>query len=87
MEKQECDQFVNGKCKKYGKPERCEQCDIREFDEEFTVIDMSEVCRKSSMCGNYYFLITEKDIEALRQGKVLCSVDEYGIFIALERED
>lgn len=85
MEKQECDLFVNGKCKKYGNPVLCEQFGISEFDEEFTAIDMSEVCRKSSIYGNYYFLLTEKDIEALRAGKVLSSVDEYGTFIALER--
>lgn len=87
MEKQECDLFHDGECKKYFKPEKCVQCDIREFSEEFSVIDMSEVCRKCSLCGNFLFSITEEDIKAMRDGKVLSFVGEYGIFIAMDKGD
>lgn len=46
-----------------------------------TTIEPEEVCEIASKYGNRYAEITEEQIEELRAGKVLCYVDEYGIFI------
>lgn len=52
-----------------------------------TTIEPEEVCEIASKYGNRYAEITEEQIEELRAGKVLCYVDEYGIFIRLKRSD
>lgn len=49
-------------------------------------IEPGEVDKASSQYGNRYVEITEEQIEELRAGKVLCYVDEYGIFIKLKKE-
>lgn len=50
-----------------------------------TTIEPEEVCEIASKYGNRYAEITEEQIEELRAGKVLCYVDEYGIFIRLKK--
>lgn len=54
-----------------------------EPDLNFYVVDRNEVCVEGSLYGNYHFKITEEDIQALREGKVLGYVDEYGMFISM----
>ena len=87
MEKK-CDLMDSiGRCKKFGSPLRkCENCMAKEswFMDTFKTCDMENVCRRTSIFGNSYYEITEEDIEALRQGKVLYDIDEYGTFIRLE---
>lgn len=88
MRKKECVFWNNEECEKYsgfGKRTECKKFDIRDFDRGLYDIDMIEVCKESSIYGNRYFSITEENIEALRAGKVLCSIDEYGMFIALRQ--
>ena len=77
----------NGRCKKSENGMLCKnKCSNPSwFDDELKVCEVDEVCRKNSIFGNDYFAITEEDIELLRQGKVLYSVDEYGTFIMLKR--
>ena len=87
MEKQECAFFHDGECEKYRKHGNCRQFDIGDFESFFGVMDMSEVCAAASIYGNRLILITEEDIEELRNGKVLSFLDEYGIFIAMDKGD
>ncbi len=56
------------------------------YTESLGVIDPGEVCGVSSIFGNRYVEITADQIEDLKAGKVLCYVDEYGIFIKLKKE-
>lgn len=79
-----CDE--NGKCKKiFG--DKCnadEKSILKSFEDSFEnleQIDVLDVCPRSSIFGNEFFTITDADIEALKSGKVLCYVDEYGTFI------
>ena len=48
---------------------------------------MNQMCCESSLHGNYYFYVTDEDIEALKNGKVLFYVDEYGMFIGYKKGD
>lgn len=43
---------------------------------------MEEVYDKQSIFGNDFFLLTDDDIEALKNGSVLYFVEEYGLFLA-----
>ena len=56
------------------------------YTDWLSTIGPEEVDRVSSQYGNRYVEITEEQIEDLRAGKVLCYVDEYGIFIKLKKE-
>lgn len=51
----------------------------------FKIIEPNEMCALGSIFGNYVFKITEADIEALRNGKVLYSLDKYGTFIVYDK--
>lgn len=72
-----------GYCKGYwgGKCNVTEESISERFNERLEPIDLLDVCPKSSLFGNDCFVITDADIEALKSGKVLCYVDEYGTFI------
>ena len=54
------------------------------FDMELEVINIEQVPKKRSLLGNSYFILKPKDVEALKRGKVLCELDEYGTFIMLD---
>lgn len=83
----DCDlKLENGRCNKYGCKYKCEPSSINWFDDNMEVIEIDQVCRKSSIFGNYFYAITKKQIEALLAGKVLYDCDEYGMFIALKPE-
>lgn len=43
-----------------------------------------EVAEYISVFGGYTIVLTDKDIEALKQGKLLAHLDEYGLIIAYE---
>ena len=83
-----CDFYDNGRCKKSSTRRKCENCVSNEtwFSSEFQKCNIDEVCRYSSIFGNRYYTITDEDIDDMRQGKVLTSVDEYGTFIRLKKE-
>lgn len=54
------------------------------FDDSMRICDVDEVCENRSPFGNNYFKITKEQLKALKKGKVLYYVDEYGTFIILE---
>lgn len=54
------------------------------FDETLKSIDLLDVCPEQSAFGNSFFVITDKDIEALKTGKVLFVREEYGVFLKYE---
>lgn len=57
------------------------------FDEELEIIDMKDVYDKQSIFGNDFFRITDEHINALKNGKVLYKLGEYGTFIILDNAD
>lgn len=55
--------------------------------DELETMEMKAVCKNGSPYGNYYFLLTDADIETIKNGKVLGTRDEeYNIFIAYKGE-
>lgn len=84
-----CDLLAeNGECKKYEGRNKCKKCKSSAswFDNTFGVCDVEKVCRLSSLWGNDYFKITMDDLQEMINGKALCSIDEYGTFIILDKE-
>ena len=71
----------------------CRRCKLKRFwcdgngnqlcDEPFEVIERREMCSRSSIFGNYYLQLTEENIEALRNGKVLYAKGEYGVLVSM----
>lgn len=80
-----CKNYKNKKCLKWCKKIECSPTTISEFDEKLRMCEIDEVCEKSSIFGNSLFLLTDDDIDALKNGKVLFDVEEYGIFIAYKK--
>lgn len=77
-----------GRCRKWGSPLRkCKESSAEWFDDELSVCEVDEVCRKASIFGNALFRITREQLAELEHGKVLYAIDEYGTFILLEGED
>lgn len=72
-------------CKHKGKFCGSDRTGYYSPDDEFTIIDRNEMCTNASIFGNHVFKITEADIEALRNGKVLYDLDEYGTFIVYDK--
>lgn len=81
-----CDLRKNGKCKKFDGREACKESSLKWFTDALKVCEIDEVCRRSSIFGNSFFTITKEQLEALKEGKVLYDIDEYGTFIALEED-
>lgn len=75
----------NGRCKGNNRACRVTKEAIESwFDETLKTIDLLDVCPNQSLFGNSYFRITDKDIDALKSGKVLFIRDEYGVFLKYE---
>lgn len=74
------------RCAKWGdKRMKCEPFGIDSFrNDELLQCEMDQVCRKCSIYGNDFILLTDKEIDALKAGKDLYMVDEYGTFLAYE---
>lgn len=86
----ECDRRCGEKmdrCNKYGGSfTKCRPITIGDFSEsELNPCEMNEVCQLSSIYGNDLLIITDDDIEALKAGKVLYRLDEYGLFVAYKK--
>lgn len=83
MKKEECDLYCNGKCKKFGDScnYNCNQSSVDWLKEKFNKCEVDEICRVSSIFGNFCFCLTDKDIEYLKNGGILYKLEEYGIFI------
>ena len=75
----------NGCCTGNNRPCSVTKKDIESwFDETLDPIDLLDVCPQQSLFGNSFFVITDKDIEALKTGKVLFVREEYGVFLKYE---
>lgn len=63
-------------------------CDGNGFkvgEDALETIDKCEVCQKSSIFGDYDMVLTEDDIQTLKNGKVLAVLgQEYNIFVTME---
>lgn len=72
------------RCAKWGdKRMKCEPFTLGSFqNSNILECEMGQVCRKCSIFGNDFILLTNKEIEALKAGKVLYIVGEYGTFLA-----
>lgn len=83
MAYKECPGYMkNGRCKGNNRPCRVTKEDIESwFDETLKPIDLLDVCPEQSAFGNNFFVLTDKDIEALKTGKVLFVREEYGVFL------
>lgn len=81
-----CDLKENGKCRKFIGRKACKESSSEWFTDALKVCEIDEVCRRASIFGNGFFTITKEQLEALKEGKVLYDIDEYGTFIALEED-
>lgn len=82
-----CRLYKDGHCQKWRKNGKCVPSNLDWFEDEFGQCEINEVCEKCSIYGNDCFLLTKKDIDALKSGKVLFSLDQYGTFIAYKKEE
>lgn len=81
-----CDLYKNGRCRKFDGRRGCKESSSKWFTDALKVCEMDEVCRRASIFGNSFFVITKEQLEALREGKVLYDIAEYGTFIILEED-
>ena len=87
MKNTPCQFYKNGNCTKWLADRKCEPSNNCWFTDGFDQCDINAVCAKSSIYGNDYFYLTDRDIEALKAGKILYFTDEYGMFIAYKKEN
>lgn len=75
------------RCNKWGDVRRkCVPTTIGDFEEgKLDQCEVDQVCRNCSIFGNDLIAITDADIEALKQGKVLYRLDEYGLFLVYKK--
>lgn len=77
-----CPHLDNGNCTKYQNRPMCEQMNgVTPDGFRLGQCDADEMCQNYSPWGNYRYIITDDDIEALKAGRVLYDVDEYGTFL------
>lgn len=86
----ECDARCGEKmdrCAKWGdKRNKCIPSTIDMFESgKLQQCEINQVCRKCSIFGSDFILLTDEDIEALKNGKVLYLIDEYGTFLAYKK--
>lgn len=80
--------MADGKCSGNG-----HECHVTEegiktwFDETFKSCNLIDTCQNQSFFGNSFFILTDNDIEALKQGKVLFARGEYGIFLKYDESN
>ena len=80
-------EFINdeGKCAKWIRTYDCRPATNDWFTDAVGTIDMSDVCKCTSLWGNTFSEITQEHIESLKNGKVIFIHDgEYGHFIKLK---
>lgn len=79
-----CPLYKNGRC---GRDRRY-KCKPSSIDwlreaESMTIIEVNQMCAHGSIFGNHYIGLDLEDLEALKEGKILYHIDEYGTFIGL----
>ena len=92
----DCGYYKDGKCYKYTTIHNGKtfgdvyDCEMPVFDCEFCELEkkQQEICKydfDNGSCGNRYISITEENIAALRNGKILAFTDdEYCTFVILK---
>ena len=83
----ECDlRDKNGRCRKFGEKSICARSVSTPewFEDKLNECEIKRVCRLGSIFGNSFYIITDEQLEALKAGKVLFDVGEYGTFLMLE---
>ena len=91
MNRQECELYNDGKCTRTRYSRTCEVESVEnlfEYEERVQQKSMLECCKAMSPYGNCLYTITDKDIEALKEGKWLAlgEDEEYGNFIRYIKE-
>lgn len=86
-EPKDCSLYDNGRCLRFHSNGKCQPVTSGWFNDRLEQCEMNEVCQNNSIYGNYYFVITDEDIEALKEEKILYALDEYGTFIRYESEE
>ena len=77
----------NGNCTRWKSPPmKCRPSSLKWFEDSFHQCDMNQVCCYTSPYGSFFFSLTDEDLEALKNGKVLFAMGEYSIFIACKEE-
>lgn len=87
QEKVDCKFYKNGMCEKWSIDLKCCPNSIENFDDTFSICEIDETCEKSSILGNYFFMLTDEDIDALKAGKALFYIEVYGFFIAYRKKE
>ena len=82
----ECSKYQNGSCTRWSKNAKCSPSASDWFEDRVSQCDINAVCEHDSFYGNDYLYVTDEDIDALKAGKVLFRVGEYGVFIAYKKE-
>jgi len=81
-----CEFYNNGKCGKWDRrcacePSTIEWLDIIESNKNNGFISVNEMCSESSIFGNDYIGLTQRDIDRIKNGEIIHIPGEYGIFI------
>ena len=71
------------------KRHKCDGCgDVFQWpgvDDKLSVVDRKDICKESSLFGNYYITMNAQDVANLIAGKCLALTDEeYNIFISYD---
>lgn len=81
-----CPLYENGNCKKRNIKGRCNPVTADLFQDRFSQCNMDNVCQCCSIYGNDFFFLTDEDIDALKSGKILYCVEEYGVFLVYKEK-
>lgn len=82
----ECELYSDSRCSR-DRRRKCKPSSLEWLDDSVEVIEPNQMCCKGSIFGNYYIGVTEEQLEALKNGKVLFTLNEYGIFIGLRKDN
>lgn len=83
-------EYADKRVRRGSRDDWCERCRrycngdssmSNDFTDKLIEIEPKEVCDKMSPWGNFCFVITKEQIEALKNGAILYGRDEYGMFI------
>ena len=85
----ECKWFKNDLCHRFGRHKRCKPSDGSWFNyaKPLHPLWADQICEMQNPLSSEFLAITEKDIEALREGRVLYCIGDAPIFIALKGDD
>lgn len=88
-ERPDCKWFRAGKCIHFERRKYCHPSDFSWFDfaKPLHGVWVDRVCEYQNPMEPAYFRITEEDIQALREGKILTIVSPSPFFIAMMEEE